>query len=143
MRDAYAVYRDANVDTADQGKLILIAYDVAIKNCKLAIEKFSDRKLVEERTRHLLKVQDAIAELMAALRLDVGKIAHNLYALYDYMLRRLIRANARNEIEPVREVLKYLTDLRDAWSQAARTIRQQAASAQNTAAPVQNIAIVG
>ena len=142
MRDAYAVYRDANVDTADQGKLILIAYDVAIKHCKLAIEKFGDRKLIEDRTRHLLKVQDAITELMSALKLDAGKIAHNLYSLYDYMLRRLIHANARNESEPIKEVLKYLSELRDAWADAARILRG-GASTDAPAVSNTSIAMVG
>jgi flagellar protein FliS len=137
------VYRDANVDTADQGKLILIAYDVAIKHCKLAIEKFNDRGRIEDRTRHLLKVQDAITELMGALKMDVGKIAHNLYSLYDYMLRRLIRANARNETEPVQEVLKYLSELRDAWAEAARSLRQASPAPEISAVSTQNIAMVG
>jgi flagellar protein FliS len=131
MKNAYSVYREANVDTSDQGKLILIAYDVAIKHCKLAIDGFGERTKIEERTKHLLKVQDALTELMSALKMDVGKIAHNLYALYDYMVRRLIRANARNESEPVEEVLKYLTQLREAWAEAARNLRQASAIGQS------------
>ncbi len=140
MRDAYAVYRDANVDTADQGKLILIAYDVAIKHCKLALDKFDDRAQIEQRTKHLLKVQDAISELMGALKLDVGKIAQNLYSLYDYMLRRLIHANARGDDAAVKEVLGYLSDLRAAWNDAISSLKK--ARSQETAT-AQNFAITG
>lgn len=125
MKNAYSTYKTANVDTADQGKLILIAYDIAIKHCRIALEKFTDKELIEERTKHLYKVQDAISELMGSLRLDVGEIAQNLYRLYDYMLRRLVHANAKSEPECVKEVLGYLLDLRGAWNDAIQTMRQQ------------------
>ena len=124
MKNGYSAYRSANVDTADQGKLILIAYDVAIKNCKLAIESFEDRKLIADRTAYLLKVQDAITELMSALRLDVGEIAKNLYRLYDYMLRRLIQANAKNDSSFVEEVSEHLSMLRSAWVDAIEQTRR-------------------
>jgi len=125
MRQGYDVYRSANVDTADQGKLILICYDVAIKSCKLAIEKFDDWKLIEERTKHLLKAQDAIAELLSALRLDVGEVAKNLYRMYDYMLRSLVEASVKNSKEKVVEILGYLETFREAWSVAIVNVKKE------------------
>jgi flagellar secretion chaperone FliS len=125
MRQGYDVYKSANVDTADQGKLILICYDVAIKSCKLAIEKFDDWRLLEERTRHLLKAQDAIAELLSALRLDVGDVAKNLYRMYDYMLRSLVEASVKNNKEKVVEILSYLESFREAWSIAILNVKKE------------------
>jgi flagellar protein FliS len=125
MKDAYSAYKTANVDTADQGKLILIAYDVAIKHCRSALEKFNNRSLIDERIRHLYKVQDAITELISALRLDVGEIAKNLYKLYDYMLWRIINANVKNNKEHVEEVLKHLVSLREAWAEAIVMVRAE------------------
>ena len=142
MKDAYSKYREANVDTADQCKLILIAYDIAIKNCKLALEKFKDKGLIEERTKHLLKVQDAVTELMSALQLDVGPIAENLYKLYDYMLRRLIHANAHSESKPGEEVLGHLLELRDAWNDAITQLKNVQAAPPAQQQP-QSIAITG
>jgi flagellar protein FliS len=127
MKTGYTAYKSTNVETADQGKLILIAYDVAIKHCKLSIDKFDDRKLVEERTKHLCKVQDAVTELMSSLKLDVGEIAHNLYRVYDYIIRRCIEANVKSDKRMVQEVLGYLEDLRDAWNQAIVNVRREAA----------------
>ncbi len=128
MQNGYARYQTTNVETADQGKLILIAYDVAIKHCKLAMDKFGDRKLIEERTKHLCKAQDAVTELMGSLRLDVGEIAHNLYKLYNYMIRRLIEANIKSDAHIVREILGYLEDLRGAWAQAIINVRKENAA---------------
>ncbi len=143
MKDAYSTYKTANVDTADQGKLILIAYDVAIKHCRLALENFSDYKIIEERTKHLFKVQDAISELMSSLKLDVGEIAQNLYRLYDYMLRRLVHANANGEPECVKEVLGYLLDLRSAWGDAVQDLRNQNAETAGNDGQPQSITVTG
>lgn len=129
MKQGYSAYQSANVDTADQGKLILICYDVAIKHCKLAIEKFDDKQLLEERTKHLFKVQDAITELLSALKMDVGEIAHNLYRLYDYMLRSIVEASIKHNKEKVSEVLGYLEDLRGAWAEAIIKVKRETAQA--------------
>lgn len=128
MKQAYMAYRNANVDTADQGKLILIAYDVAIKHCKLALENFGDIHFLEARTKHIFKVQDALTELLSALRLDVGEVAHNLYRLYDYMLRAMVQASVKNDREKVEEVLRYLTDLRESWEIAIQKVKHDAAA---------------
>jgi flagellar protein FliS len=123
MQQGYQTYRIANVETADQGKLILIAYDVAIKHCRLAMDKFGDYRLISERTKHLFKVQDAITQLLSALRLDVGEIAHNLYRLYNYMLRTLVQAGIKGDRAKVEEVLGYLVKLRGAWEEAIRKVK--------------------
>jgi len=128
VKQGYSAYKSANVDTADQGKLILICYDVAIKHCKLAIEKFDDKTLIEERTKHLFKVQDAISELLSALKMDVGEIAVNLYKLYDYMLRSIVEASIKHKKEKVVEILGYLEDLRSAWAEAALKVKQESVS---------------
>jgi flagellar secretion chaperone FliS len=129
MKQGYMAYQSANVDTADQGKLILIAYDVAIKHCKLALEKFSNNQLIAERTKHIFKVQDAVTELLSALRLDVGEVAHNLYRIYDYMLRSMVQASVKNDKGKVEEVLGYLVELREAWEEAVMKVKTDAAPA--------------
>ncbi len=139
MNTGHSAYKTTNVGTADQGKLILIAYDVAIKHCKLCIPIFDDKKRIEERTRHLCKVQDALSELMSSLNLDVGDIAKNLYRLYDYMVRRCIEANIKSDKNIIQEILGYLEDLRDAWGQAVANVRKE--SAPKTEAAMQNFAI--
>lgn len=127
MQQGYAAYRTAAVDTADQGKLILIAYDIAIKNCKLAIDKFEIKDKIEERTKHLFKAQDAVTELLSALRVDVGEVAQNLYKLYDYILRSLVDAGVKNNKEKIVEVIGYLESLRDAWDAAIRQLKAESA----------------
>ena len=135
MKQGYSAYQSANVDTADQGKLILIAYDVAIKHCKLAIEKFDDYRRAEERTKHIFKVQDAVTELLSALRLDVGDVAQNLYRIYEYIIRSMVQASVKNDRSKVEEVLSYLVQLREAWEEAIRKVKSETVLPEVSGAP--------
>ena len=83
-----------------------------------------------------------MTELMSALRMDVGEIARNLYRLYDYILRRLVEANIKNDRTRVEEVLKYLESLREAWSQAIANLRKEKAVADAEPA-LQSLSITG
>lgn len=127
MNQGYTAYKNASIDTADQGKLIIIAYDVAIKHAKLALDKFEDYKLIEQRTKHLFKVQDAVSELLSSLNLESGEIAINLYKLYEYMLKTLVDAGVKGDKEKLREVLGYLETLKSAWAEAALKVKAQSA----------------
>ena len=139
MNQGYTAYRNANIDTADQGKLILIAYDVATKHAKLALDKFDDYKLIEERTKHLFKVQDAVTELLSSLNLEAGEVAMNLYRLYEYMLRTLVDASIKSDKEKLREVLGYLETLKSAWAEASLKVKVESAVSLNTS----GVAITG
>ena len=122
--NGYSNYKTANVETADQGKLILLVYDCAIRSCKLANENMGEER-TEDRSNALIKAQRAIAELMGSLNMEVGgEIATNLYRLYEYMTRRLIEANIKIDSAPVKEVLGLLQNLREAWASAIDAERQ-------------------
>lgn len=70
------------------------------------------------------QIGKAIA-LVDALRASLdysqgGEIAGNLEALYDYMSRRLVEANVRNDNSALTEVSGLLGEIRDAWEQVVR-----------------------
>ena len=123
MKNGYSAYQTTTIETADQGKLILIAYDVAIKHCRLAIELMGTGADPADRNKHLYKAQDAITELMSALRLDVGEIARNLYRLYEYMIFNLVQSVIKNNDTGAQEALRHLLTLREAWEVAVKTVK--------------------
>jgi flagellar protein FliS len=58
-------------------------------------------------------VQDG---LMASLDREAGgELAEQLFALYEYMVSRLVDANVTNHPEPLEETQKLLGDLEAAW----------------------------
>lgn len=110
----YKAYRRTQVQTADQGSLILMCYDGAIGFLKKA-KKARDEKDIPAWTKFLTKAQNVIWELINSLNFDAGEIAHNLNALYNYMIRRILHAERYNTIEAIDEVISYLTDMRGSW----------------------------
>src|SRR5690606_41788549 len=74
------------------------------------------------------RVIDIVAHLRAALDHDAGgDLAANLQALYDYMERRLLEANLRNEPALLDEVSSLLRELQLGWRAIAETAAGRAA----------------
>src|SRR3989339_1837034 len=122
---AFTRYKTANVNTTDQGKLIIICYDVAIKACIQAKELIEQKQHVEK-AKKLYKAQDAITELMVALNMEKGgAFAKRLYSLYDYFNWRLSEANVKQSTSMVEEVLRHLKSLREAWMVAIDKVRKE------------------
>jgi flagellar protein FliS len=118
----YAKYKNTQVETANQEKLVLMLYNGAIKFINRAQEGLDDNDY-ETVNKLLGKSQAIINELMATLDLERGgEIAENLYNLYDYMNRQLIQANIKKEIEPMIEVQELLKELRSTWQEVMKQV---------------------
>lgn len=115
----YEQYRKAGISTASSGKLILMLYDGAIRFLKEAKNGLSGNKL-DLANNNIIKAQNILTELMLSLNMDVGEIAQNLYSLYDFMNRELIKANAKKDVKPLDTVIRMLGELRGAWEVAVR-----------------------
>ncbi len=113
-------YKQMQIKTANQGKLIVMLYDAAIKAIKTAIDEIPNKNLYEVHT-NIIKAQDIISELMLALDFEAGDIAKRLWSLYTYMNKKLVEGNIKKKVEPLNEVMTYLNELRDAWNQIANT----------------------
>lgn len=46
-----------------------------------------------------------------------GELVASLTDLYDYMVRRLLQANLRNDVQAIEEVERLLSNIADAWKQ--------------------------
>jgi flagellar protein FliS len=113
--NVYSAYKNNEVMTASPTKLIIMLYDGAIKNLKLAEFAIRESK-IEKTNEHLKKAQDIIAEFMSTLNFEQGgDIAINLQQLYEYMFNKLIRANIDKDVVAVTEVRGYLEELRETW----------------------------
>jgi flagellar protein FliS len=131
IANPYQQYQENHLETASQGKLLLMLYDGAIRFLTQAQSAMENRNW-QDSHNFILKAEDVITELMACLKMDVGgDIAFNLYRLYEYMNWRLIQANIKRDTQMVVEVQNRLRDLRETWAEA---IKLQAGAAAGSGA---------
>ncbi len=117
-------YRQVQIKTANQGKLILMLYDGAIRNLDVALEALPHKqRRYDVVNGALVKAQDIIGELMSSLDFQRGgEIARNLFTLYVFMNRQLLEANLRKTDAPIQDVRGMLLELRGAWSQVVSKV---------------------
>ena len=143
-QNAYTAYQRTNVNTASQGRLVVLLYEGAIKHINAAINLFNENDKIkasdiEQFGIHIQKAQAIITELLVTLDMEKGKdIARNLMSLYLYFNEELMDANINHNKTKLQFVVKMLNELAESW----RIIANSTANA--PAAKVQNaLNIVG
>ena len=125
--NAYSAYQKTNINTASQGKLIVLLYEGAIKNLSTAVNYFESNGNIlpgniEKFGICLQKTQAIITELEVSLDMEKGgEIAKNLMALYVYFNEELMNASINKNKEKITFVLEKLKTLADSWRQIVNT----------------------
>jgi flagellar secretion chaperone FliS len=117
--DPVHTYREIQIKTANQIRLIVMLYDGAIRHVNLALDMFAEgHRRFDAVNTNLVAAQDILSELMASLDFEKGGVlAKNLFSIYTFLNRQLLEANLRKDAAPVAVVKKLLTQLRDAWEE--------------------------
>ncbi|MFX3617926.1 MAG: flagellar export chaperone FliS [Sporolactobacillus sp.] len=115
MPSAYQSYQQNSVLTATPGELTLMLYNGCIKFIRQARIAINAKDLPAKNT-FLQKAQRIVRELMVTLD-QKQPIAGEMLRLYDYIYRRMIDANVKNDPEILDEVEKLVIDFRDTWKQ--------------------------
>ena len=116
-------YQEINITTASPMELVVFLYDECIRTLEKAEQAFqiAEPNRIEAISNSLLHAQDIITELAVSLDMERGgEIAHNLQRLYDFMVNQLSQAYIKKEVQPIRDVRKMMTDLKEAWVEVAR-----------------------
>jgi flagellar protein FliS len=117
------------VAAADPHGLVLMLMNAAVERLTTA-QGCIERREIVQKAKQLHSCVRIIGELRGTLNLtDGGAIAQNLSDLYDYMSRRVLRANAENNVACITEVLSLLGEIRGAWVAIGPEIRKSQASA--------------
>ncbi|NOU50778.1 flagellar export chaperone FliS [Pseudoalteromonas sp. JBTF-M23] len=110
---------------ADRFEIIQMLMAGAVEKmvlAKVAIEK----KHLEAKSEHLSKASAIISALRGCLDFEVGgEVTENLYALYSYMLDRLLDASLENNPEIIDEVSTLLKEIKSAWDAIPHNVREQ------------------
>ena len=116
--NARAAYLDASVATASPARLLVMLFDRLVLDVQQGLDA-QRRGDFEATHRHLTHAQDIVMELQSSLKADEFKGGYELSALYGFLHRQLVMANIRKDASITDEVLTLVTDLCDAWRQAA------------------------
>lgn len=134
MQRAAAAYLQTKVTTTDQGDIVVMLYDGAIKFLNQAVEHLAANDMAQKGLA-LSRALDVINELDSALNMEKGgSLSENLHSLYIFCSNHLVTANLKKDPERIGHVIKILSGLRSAYSEIltlpeAREAAQKAAAA--------------
>jgi len=125
---AYALYLEDRVLSADPMELVRLLYQGCIDALSEARQRLADGDIAG-RSRAISKAYEILLELATSLdQRRGGEIGERLLSLYDYMRRRLIEANSRQEDAPLAEALGILETLGEAWTGVEEQLRGEASA---------------
>ena len=106
----------SNVEAASPHKLIAMLLDGAVGKIHAA-RGLMEQQQTAAKGEQISWAMAIIEGLRGALDLNAGgTLANNLDALYDYAMRRLVRANLENDLAALDEVLGLLSEIRAGWN---------------------------
>jgi flagellar secretion chaperone FliS len=132
-----AVYQSVSVHgsiaCADPHALVQMLMDGALERMQTARACLERRDIVRK-AKLLHSCVRIIAELRGSLNLEAGgPLAQNLSDLYDYMMRRLLQANAESDAACIAEVMSLLGQIRSAWVAIGPEVQARGATAATAA----------
>lgn len=121
----YQSYKTVDVETASQGKIIIMLFNGAMQRAEEAKRQL-ERNRIEGVHNNLIRAQEILGELRSALDLNTGgDIAKNLDRIYEYAQHLLIMANVRKDVKPIDECVGHLTVMRDTWKEVFENLARE------------------
>lgn len=121
MANAANLYQGAAINTATPAELTLMLYNGAIKFCNQATIGIEEKN-IEKANNNLIKAQNIIWELQGTLDFKY-EIAKDFDLIYRRILRNLLLANIRKDIDKLNEALEDIRGIRDVWSQVMKAAK--------------------
>lgn len=123
--DGYSRYQQNQLSTATPAKLLLSAYDGAIRFCRIGLEKMKEGR-VEEQSVNINKALAVVCELLSTLNEDANPpLVARLKSLYLYVIEKLAHANLTADEGCLSECIGILTNLRESWAEADKIIQRE------------------
>ncbi|MEY2622030.1 MAG: Flagellar protein FliS [Pseudomonadota bacterium] len=110
-----AVQVMSGVASADNVQLIQMLFDGFLESLSVAKGHILNNA-IEEKSKSISRASRIVVGLQGALDFQRGgELAQNLNDLYNYVLRRLIHVNVRNDLQALEEIHGLMQDVADAW----------------------------
>lgn len=121
--NAYNAYKNNSVNHASKEQLLLMLVDGAVKYTKIGRQAILDKN-VKKAHENLVRTQDIFFELMATLDLSqAGNWGPKLMNIYKFIVERLGQANIKKSVEIIDEVMPFIEEVRDTWTEADKISR--------------------
>ncbi|AGK97791.1 flagellar export chaperone FliS [Clostridium pasteurianum] len=121
--NAYNTYKNNSINFASKEQLLLMLLDGSVKFAKKARQALLDKD-VKEAHKYLVKTQDIFYELMTSLDIkNAGNWGESLMVLYNFIVRRLAEANIKKDVGILDEVMPFIEQVRDMWSEAYKVAK--------------------
>ena len=131
-------YQHNQIATASPEQILLMLYDGAIRFTRQAMAGIDNNNMTD--VRHgISKTLAMVTEFAESLDHEIGgKIAEDLDALYNFMIKELLACNIKTDRTKLEGVEKLLVDLRSTWGEAVVVKRKEEhAAAQAVTQPTQ------
>ncbi len=113
------------VDYANQVELVQMLFSALLESMSEA-EGHMQRGSVELKCKSIARADKIVQGLRITLDHERGgELARNLDALYEYVSRRLLHANLRNDVESLREARGLMADISSAWEMLPSVMLKQ------------------
>jgi flagellar protein FliS len=115
-------YKSVQVKTSTPGELLMMLYDGAFRFLGEAVTAFEsgDRVRASERIDRAYAI---LGEFQSSLRHEYyPDLCKNLEGVYGFCMGHLVQANIQQDVEMVRDVIRILDPLRDAFREAVRQV---------------------
>lgn len=135
LKKYQSVGAHSQVAAADPYRLVQLLFGNVVERLAAA-RGHMERNETGRKGEQVSKAIAVINALDASLNFEQGgEIAANLHSLYDYMLVRLLRANAEDDPRGLEEVAGLMRNLKDGWDGISGSHARPATPAARTAAP--------
>jgi flagellar secretion chaperone FliS len=100
-------------------ELTALLYEGIMTNLEESIELIGAKKMVEANSK-LQNANDILHRLGVGLKYEAGPIAEQLDTLYNYMANQLITANIRKDPQIIKNMLKIIQPIAQAWNETLK-----------------------
>ena len=127
MHRATQAYMQTRITTTDQGQVVVMLYDGALKFLTQAKDKIREKDYANKGIL-ISKAMDIINELDSSLNMEKGgDLSQNLHNLYFFCNTKLLQANLKMDIAIIDQIISILSGLRSAFAEISSKPEAQAA----------------
>ncbi|MFC4777810.1 flagellar export chaperone FliS [Paenibacillus sp. GCM10023252] len=121
MLQAQSSYMNSQIQTASPGELTLILMNGCLRFIKYGISCIQKNDIQGKHT-NFIKALNIVDELQATLDMQYD-LSQDLYKLYEFIQHKLSLANINLDIKAAEECISLVSDLRDTWADALKSLK--------------------